>query len=59
MSSEVQDIFHIDPFSVMIYWITPFIQDPSADPTRIEATLEDGNVILRWEPALEAFFYSY
>jgi Glycosyl hydrolases family 39 len=49
----------IDPFTVTVYWITPFIQDPPANPSWVEATVEDGHVILRWTPNLEPFFYSY
>jgi hypothetical protein len=44
---------------VAVYWITPFIQDPPADPSWVEATVEEGHVILRWQPNLEPFFYSY
>ena len=49
----------VDPFTVIVYWITPSILDPPADPTWIEAASEDGNVILRWTPSREPFFYSY
>jgi hypothetical protein len=58
-SGEFHDTLTIDPFTVAVYWITPFIQDPPADPSWIEATVEDGHVILRWRPNLEPFFYSY
>ena len=51
--------FTVDPFTAMLYWITPFIPDPPADPRWSEATVEDGNVILRWTPNRETFFYSY
>jgi hypothetical protein len=43
----------------MVYWITPSILDPPADPIWIEARAEDGNAILRWRPNPEPFFYSY
>ena len=58
-SGEFRDIHSIGPFTVAVYWVTPFIQDPPADPSWIESTIEDGNVILRWTPNLEPFFYSY
>jgi hypothetical protein len=58
-SGEFRDTLSIDPFTVTVYWITPFIQDPPADPSWVEATVEGGHVILRWEPNLEPFFYSY
>ena len=54
-----RDSFTIDPYAVMLYWITPFIPDAPADPVWIEATVEDGNVILRWQPNREPFFYTY
>jgi xylan 1,4-beta-xylosidase len=53
------DSFTIDRFSVVVYWITPFIPDVPAKPGWIKAIVEAGNVILRWEPNLEPFFYSY
>jgi hypothetical protein len=31
-SGEFRDTRTIDPFTVAVYWITPFIQDPPADP---------------------------
>jgi hypothetical protein len=49
----------IAPYAVVAYWITPHIPDPPADPIWIEARLEDGNVVLRWRPNTEPFFYSY
>jgi hypothetical protein len=57
--NKFHDNFTINPYTVMIYWITPFIPDKPADPVWIEAALEDGNVILRWQPNLEPWFYSY
>jgi hypothetical protein len=54
-----RDTLTIDPFTVAVYWITPFIQNPPADPSWVEATVEEGHVILRWQPTLEPFFYSY
>jgi hypothetical protein len=56
---EFRDTLTIDPFTVAVYWITPFIQDPPADPSWVETTVEEGHVILRWKPNLEPFFYSY
>jgi hypothetical protein len=56
---EFRHTLVIDPFTVTVYWMTPFIQDPPADPSWVEATVEDGHVILRWTPNLEPFFYSY
>jgi hypothetical protein len=56
---EFHDTLTIDPFTVAVYWITPFIQDLPVDPSWVEATVEGGHVILRWKPNLEPFFYSY
>jgi hypothetical protein len=57
--NKFQDTFTINPYTAMIYWITAVIPDKPADPVWIEAALEDGNVILRWQPNLEPWFYSY
>jgi hypothetical protein len=56
---EFRDTLTVNPFTVAVYWMTPFIEDPPADPRWVEATVEDGHVILRWTPNLEPFFYSY
>jgi hypothetical protein len=54
------DTIHLDPYSSAVYWITPF--DPSsapATPTQFTGLREGNNVILRWQPNVEPFFYSY
>jgi Glycosyl hydrolases family 39 len=56
---EFHDLATLAPYAVMAYWITPVIPDLPSDPVWIEAALEDGNVILRWRPNPEPFFYSY
>jgi hypothetical protein len=56
---EFRDTLTIEPFTVTVYWITPFIPDPPADLSWVEMTVEEGHVILRWKPNLEPFFYSY
>ena len=48
-TGEFRDTLTIDPFTVAVYWITPFIQDPPAVPSWVEALVEDGHVILRWD----------
>ena len=53
------EIARIDPFTVTVYWITPAIPDAPAAPTWIQATAEGENVILRWQPNREPFFYTY
>ena len=56
---ELHEPISVAPYAVVAYWITPHIPDPPADPIWIEAKLEDGNVVLRWRPNVERFFYSY
>jgi hypothetical protein len=56
---EFRGTLTIDPFTVAVYWITPFIQDSPVDPSWVETTVEEGHVILRWKPNHEPFFYSY
>jgi hypothetical protein len=58
-SGGFQELVTIAPCAVMAYWITPYIQDRPADPIWIEARVEDSNVILRWRPNVEPYFYSY
>ena len=53
------DRFNIDPFTVMVYWITPFIPTVPVEPSWIKAVVKDGHVIVRWEPNVEPFFYTY
>jgi Glycosyl hydrolases family 39 len=52
-------VLTIDPWAVAALWVTPVADAPPADPKWIETTVEDGNVILRWTPNREPFFYSY
>ena len=56
---EFHDSLELAPFATVLYWITPFSAEPLAAPKWLEATVEDGNVILRWTPNREAPFYSY
>ena len=58
-NGEFRDTLTIDPFTVAVYWITPFRPEPPAEPSWTEATVEEGHVILRWKPNLEPSFYSY
>jgi hypothetical protein len=58
-AGELRELVSIAPYAVVAYWITPHSPDLPADPAWIEAKPEDGNVVLRWRPNLEPFFYSY
>ena len=55
---ELRELTSIAPYAVVAYWITPYIPDAPADPIWIEARPEEGNVVLRWRPNVEPFFYS-
>jgi hypothetical protein len=59
INGEFRDTLTIAPYTVTLYWITPFIPDPPAAPGWVSATPDDGHAILRWEPNPEPFFYSY
>jgi len=56
---EFRDAFRLGPFATVLHWITPFGDEEPATPRWLEATPEDGNVVLRWTPSRERFFYSY
>jgi Glycosyl hydrolases family 39 len=58
-SGELETSFIVAPYSVAALWITPHTADTPSDPVWIETKIEDGNVVLRWRPNIEAFFYSY
>ena len=57
--AELRELISIAPYAVVAFWITPYIPDSPADPVWIEAKPEDGNIVLRWRPNAEPFFYSY
>ncbi|MCA1726039.1 MAG: hypothetical protein LC748_17680, partial [Thermomicrobia bacterium] len=54
-----RDQFAIAPFTTLLYWITPTLPDAPTAPRWVTAIAEEGNVILRWEPSREPFFFSY
>jgi hypothetical protein len=58
-SGEFHDRFSLRPYAVIAYWITAYSTEPPAEPVWLQPHVEDGNVILRWQPNLEPFFYSY
>jgi hypothetical protein len=47
------------PFTTLCLWLTPVRADPPAAPRWLEAMVENGNVVLRWTPNTEPYFYSY
>jgi len=55
------DTVQLDPYASTVYWITPYdaISAP-ATPVQFTGVRDaNNNVILRWTPNLEPFFYSY
>ena len=56
---KFSSFLELDPWDVAVLWITPVMPDRPGQPEWLEATVEDGNVILRWTPNHEPFFYSY
>jgi len=56
---KFEEAVTISPYAIVTYWITPYIADRPADPAWIEASVEDGNIILRWRPNVEPYFYTY
>jgi hypothetical protein len=49
----------LEPFTTLCLWITPVLATAPQEPAWLEATLRDGNAVLRWSPNQEPFFYSY
>jgi xylan 1,4-beta-xylosidase len=47
------------PFTTAHLWITPDDPAPPATPRWIEASMADGNAVLRWSPNIEPGFYGY
>jgi hypothetical protein len=54
-----RDTVVLELYATVAYWITPHRADPPAEPVLIETKLENDNVVLRWRPNTEPFFYSY
>jgi hypothetical protein len=51
-SGEFRNTLTVDPFTVAVYWIIPFIRDLPAHPSWIETTVEEVHVILHGNRAL-------
>ena len=49
----------LEPFTTLCLWITPVLSTAPQAPTWLETAVDSGNVILRWSPNREPFFYSY
>jgi hypothetical protein len=49
----------LTPYATTCLWITPSSEEIPASPEWVEATVEDGDVILRWTPTTAPWFFSY
>ena len=47
------------PFTTLCLWITPVLSMAPRAPAWLETAVDSGNVMLRWSPNQEPFFYSY
>jgi xylan 1,4-beta-xylosidase len=47
------------PFTTLCLWITPVSSTAPRAPAWLETAIDSGNVLLRWSPNREPFFYSY
>lgn len=54
-----RDRFTIASFVTLLYWLTPFVPQTPAAPRWVRTAVEEGNVILHWEPSREVSFFSY
>jgi xylan 1,4-beta-xylosidase len=57
--ATLRDAVTLAPFDTLLYWVTPFSDEPPAAPRWLEAAAEDGNVVLRWTPDRSPGFYTY
>jgi hypothetical protein len=53
------EVLTLETFTTLCLWITPVEATVPRAPTWLEATLRNGNAVLRWSPNREPFFYSY
>jgi hypothetical protein len=53
------ELLTLEPFTTLCLWITPVEAIVPQAPKWLEATLRNGNAVLRWSPNQEPFFYSY
>lgn len=49
----------IEPYTTLCLWITPVLPTVPDAPEWIDASIEEGNVILRWSPDRAPYFFSY
>jgi hypothetical protein len=56
---ELQESFHLQTFATLLVWVTPFVTTAPGTPQWLQAEAAGSNVILRWTPNNEPWFYSY
>jgi hypothetical protein len=49
----------LEPYTTVCLWITPVNDTEPAPPSWLTVELHDGNVVLRWEPNEDPWFYTY
>jgi len=53
------ETIEIEPYTTICLWITPALETTPEAPAWIDPAVEDGDVILRWSPNRETYFFSY
>ncbi|MFL5288180.1 MAG: GH39 family glycosyl hydrolase [Rhodopila sp.] len=56
---ELRESFHLQTFATVLVWATPFVTMAPGTPQRLQTETVGSNVILRWTPNNEPWFYSY
>jgi hypothetical protein len=54
-----QETLEIEPFGTVLLWITPAMDAIPAAPEWLETSVQHGDVVLRWSPNREPYFFSY
>ena len=57
--NELRREFALRDFATLLLWVTPFLPDVPDKPSWLQAGVERGNVVLRWSPSREPWFYTY
>lgn len=55
----LHETFRLRAFSTVLIWVTPFSAAEPSAPRWLETEMSGANVILRWTPSSEVWFYSY
>ncbi|HJS86438.1 MAG TPA: hypothetical protein VJ779_13355 [Acetobacteraceae bacterium] len=57
--SELRRELALPDFTTVLLWITPFSPAVPEQPRWLQASVEQANVVLRWTPTREPWFYTY